>query len=266
MKTILIVFTIFIVLSCANEKQAEMHEPKQLQKSSVAEVNKRTVRIENTFPHDTSAFTQGLVVRNGFFYETTGRNGMSSIRKVEIATGKVLKKEALEAQYFGEGMTVLRGSAYMLTWMNQAGLIYDINTLKQTGRFAYSGEGWGLTTDGKQLFKSNGSNIISVHNPENFQFVRNINVTFNGQPLTNINEMEWIKGKIWANIWQTPQIVVINPTNGIVEEILDLSALQGEIVFAENTDVLNGIAYDDEKDIVYVTGKCWPKVFQVSFE
>ena len=266
MKTTFVLIALLIIASCSNDKVPAMYDSKPAPNVMSAMVERKRVAIVNSYAHDTSAFTQGLVVKDGFFYESTGRNGFSSIRKVDIKTGKVVLLENLPSELFGEGMAIIGKQAYMLTWLNQQGLMFDVQTLRQTGTFSYMGEGWGLTTDGTNLYKSNGSNIISVHTTNKFELLKNITVTLNGKPLTNINELEWIRGKIWANIWQTSEIVVINPTTGVVEQVLDLSGLQQEITFASNTDVLNGIAYDSTNAAVYVTGKCWPKVFQITVE
>jgi glutamine cyclotransferase len=224
----------------------------------------QTYSVVKTFPHDPTAFTQGLIVHQGQFIESTGQLGQSTIRKVAIATGTVRSRTALENQYFGEGCTVLGGKAYMLTWLNQTAFIFDAATLRKTGEVRYAGEGWGLTNDGTHLIMSNGSNVLTYLDPASFRVIRSVPVTFNGSPLANLNELEWIEGEIWANVWQTDNIVRIDPGTGHVKAIIDLTGLLPADRRTEDTDVLNGIAYDAASKAVYVTGKNWPSVFQIS--
>jgi glutamine cyclotransferase len=220
-------------------------------------------RVQAIFPHDVNAFTQGLVVHDGAFLESTGQYGFSSLRRVAIKTGKVDRIEKIDARYFGEGMTVLNGRIYMLTYLNQQGFIFDASTLRKISEFTYFGEGWGLTTDGSRLYMSNGTSSITVHDPEGFRVVRSISITFNGNPVTNLNELEWVQGEIWANVWQTDKIVRINPETGIVTGIIDVSGILPNAKRTPTTDVFNGIAWDSTNGRIYVTGKNWPSVFQI---
>ena len=225
----------------------------------------RDYTVVNTYPHDHAAFTQGLLYLNGFLYESTGQYGQSSLRKVELKTGKVLQQVPVSGEFFAEGLALLNGKLYQLTWQSKTGFIYDLDTFKQTGQFFYQTEGWGLTTDGKSLILSDGSDQIRFIDPATFTVQRTINVRENNQPVANLNELEFIKGEIYANIWQTDRIVRIDPKTGQVLRDYDLSGLlpdQDRV----NADVLNGIAYDPDGDHLYVTGKYWPKLFEIKLK
>jgi glutamine cyclotransferase len=219
--------------------------------------------IVNAWPHDPGAFTQGLIYLNGGFVESTGLNGRSSLRKVELTTGKVQQQTRLSDEYFGEGMTVLGNRVYQVTWRNQKGFVYDLATFAPIKEFTYTGEGWGLTTDGHLLILSDGTATLRFLDPETFQVTRSVEVTNNGQPMSQLNELEYIRGEIYANIWQTNSIVRINPATGNVTGVIDFTGLLPLQDRQPNTDVLNGIAYDDAQDRLFVTGKNWPKIFEV---
>lgn len=226
----------------------------------------RAWSVVRTLPHDSMAFTQGLIVRNGVFLESTGQYGQSSVRRVAIATGAVQRRVAMDPMVFGEGMTELNGILYVLTWQNQKGFKLDATTLKTLGSFTYTGEGWGLTTDGTKLYMSNGTDMIAVYREGSFVFERFISVTLNGNPLRNLNELEWIDGAIWANVWQTDQIVRIDPSTGAVTDIVDLATLYPAAARGPFADVLNGIAYDSASKAIYVTGKNWPTMYQIAIK
>ena len=234
-----------------------------------AKLPEYTYQIVKTYPHDREAFTQGLVVYNGLFYEGTGgKNGdpfYSSIRKVEIETGKVLQKFDLARDFFGEGITVLNDKIYQLTWREGIGFVYDLNDFKLLREFRYSGEGWGLTHDGKNLIMSDGTHVIRFVNPETFETVRTISVfDQKGKPLMEINELEYIKGEIWANIWGEGEIVRIDPATGKLLGVIDLEKLADEQMKGDrNADVLNGIAYDESADRIFITGKKWRNLFEI---
>ncbi len=223
----------------------------------------QTYSVVKTLPHDVKAFTQGMVVHNGHFLESTGQLGQSSIRKVAISTGVVKDIDRMEDRFFGEGLTVLNGRAYVLTWLNQIAFVYDAATLRKTGQFSYAGEGWGLTNDGTHLIMSNGTNVLTYLDPASFRVVRSLPVTFNGSPLANLNELEWIDNEIWANVWQSDNIVRIDPQTGHVKAVIDLTGILPSEKRTPETDVLNGIAYDPSTKALYVTGKNWPNVFQI---
>ena len=226
-------------------------------------------KIINTFPHDKNAYTQGLEYKDGFLYETTGRKGESTLRKVDLKTGEVLQKVALDKKYFGEGMTIINNKIYWLTWQARKGFIYDLNTFKQIGEFDYnhSNEGWGLTHNNNELIKSDGTNKIWFLNPENQTEKRNIQVYTNKIPVDNLNEIELIDDKIYANKWQKNSIVIINSKTGVVEGVADLNGLSSIVSkdqnLEPNDDVLNGIAYDKENNRLFVTGKHWSKLFEI---
>ena len=226
-------------------------------------------KIVNTFPHDKDAYTQGLEYKDGFLYETTGRRGQSTLRKVDLKTGDVLKKIDLDKKYFGEGMTILNNKIYWLTWQARKGFVYDLDTFKQIDEFDYnnSKEGWGLTHNDAELIKSDGTNKIWFLDAKNQKEKRNIQVYTNKYPVDNLNEIELINGKVYANKWQQNSIVIINPETGVVEGVANLNGLR-DIVAKEQSlepsdDVLNGIAYDTENNRLFVTGKHWGKLFEI---
>lgn len=222
----------------------------------------QTYRLVQRLPHDTKAFTQGLVVHNGQFLESTGQRGSSELRRVNIMSGRVEQRVPLESRFFGEGMTVLDGKAYYLTWMGQQGFMYDAATFERLGSFPYMGEGWGLTTNGTDLFMSNGTDVITVRDRD-FRFLSSFQVTRDGRSQSYLNELEWINGEIWANVWQKDEIVRIDPATGNVKSVVDLTGLLPEDERPPTADVLNGIAYDSTSEAIYVTGKNWPYVYQI---
>jgi glutaminyl-peptide cyclotransferase len=219
-------------------------------------------RIVKVYPHDASAFTQGLQYLDGFFYEGTGLNGRSSIRKVAPETGKVLQQRMVPGEFFGEGITVWKNDLIELTWQSHVAFVYDRATFEPKKRFTYPGEGWGLTTDGTNLVMSDGTDELRVLDPVTFTEKRRIKVTAGGAPLRNLNELEYMKGEILANIWMTEYVARVAPDTGRVTAYIDL---RGLLTAAEraNTDVLNGIAYDAKQDRLFVTGKLWPKLFEI---
>ena len=222
-----------------------------------------TYRVVNTWPHDRGAFTQGLIYLKGVFFESTGLNGQSTLRRVEPQTGRVLQQVTVPAQYFAEGMTELGGKIFQLTWQNQKGFVYDLGTFAPLAEFSYTGEGWGLTTDGQSLIMSDGTEQIRFLDPATFRVTRTIRVIQHGQPLKQLNELEYVKGEIFANLWQTQLVVRIDPANGRVLGMIDFSGLLSAADYARGTDVLNGIAYDAAGDRLFITGKNWPKLFEV---
>lgn len=221
------------------------------------------VRIIKTYPHDPSAFTQGLIFANGFLYESTGLNGKSSLRQLELETGRVLKKYDLLFQYFGEGLTLWHGSLIQLTWTSGKGFVYNLQSFAVEREFSYSGEGWGLTNDGKSLIMSNGTEELIFLNPATLVRQRSLRVLDNCEPVRLLNELEYIKGEIFANIWQEDFVAIISPQTGEVTGWIDMSALRGELPPASNAEALNGIAFDAGKDKIFVTGKLWPLLFEI---
>jgi glutaminyl-peptide cyclotransferase len=219
--------------------------------------------IQHVYPHDPGAFTQGLQYVDGVLYEGTGLNGRSSIRKVNLETGEVLQQRSVPAAYFGEGIVVWHNRLIELTWQSQVAFIYDRDTFNPTGTFHYEGEGWGLTHDGKNLVMSDGSAALRVLDPDTFAERRRINVSANGVPVRNLNELEWVQGEIFANVWQTNYIARVSPATGAVTGWIDLHGLL-TAEEARRADVLNGIAYDAAHDRLFVTGKLWPKIFELT--
>lgn len=220
--------------------------------------------VKNTYPHDPQAFTQGLFYKNGFLYESTGRNGLSTVRKVELATGKPLQKKDIAAEFFGEGIADIDGKIIALTWQSQTGFVFDLKTFALKQRFRYTGEGWGLASDQKQLYMSDGSAFIRVLNTE-LKEVRRFQVLAEGAPIDRLNELEWVDGELFANVWGTDVIARIDPATGKVSGWIDLrTLLPADKRGTDSVDaVLNGIAYDSKQRRLFVTGKLWPKLFEI---
>lgn len=229
--------------------------------SCSAKVERYKIEVVKAYPHDTGSYTQGLFWHDGSLYESTGLNGKSSFRKVDLQSGQALTKLPFNRKYFVEGSVILGDKLYILTWTNKVIFIYDANTLEYRSTYSYPREGWGLTTDGKSLISSDGSSRIYFLTPE-LKFERSINVTLNGRAVRYLNELEWIDGRIWANVYTTDTIVIINPDTGIVEATVDCEGLLPERLRTSDTDVLNGIAVDSEGRI-FLTGKNWPELYEV---
>ena len=222
-----------------------------------------TYVVEKEYPHDPKAYTQGLLLRNGYLYESTGQRGASSLRKVELATGKVLQQHDLDAKYFGEGLEYLNGKLFQLTWTGNTCFIYDFATFEPRGSFNYSTQGWGLTTDGTILYLSDGSENIYILDSTNFRITNTLQVYTEQGSLNYINELEWVEGKIYANIYTTDLVAIINPTNGVVEGLVHLDGLLRPSASGTKAEVLNGIAYDAHDKRFYLTGKYWPYLYRV---
>lgn len=224
-----------------------------------------SVRVVKSFPHDPTAFTQGLEYYDGFLYESTGLKGKSSLRKVDVATGRVLQSVLLPPEYFGEGLTIFHGKIYQLTWLSKTGFIYDLRSFRKTAEFHFESEGWGLTHDEHSLILSDGTNQIQFIDPTTFQVQRRLEVYAEREAVVNLNELEYIDGLIYANIWHSPRIVRIDPRTGQVLAWLDLEKISAKEQ-REPEDVLNGIAYDREGDRLFITGKDWPELLQIKIE
>jgi len=222
-----------------------------------------TYQVKNTYPHDQSAFTEGLVFENGVLYEGTGLYEYSNLRRVELETGKVLQIRELPNQYFGEGITIYKNKIIQLTWKSHLGFVYDKYNFELLQEFNYPTEGWGITYDGNYLIMSDGTSTLHFLDPETFEEISQIEVYENDIPIIKINELEYVQGEIFANIWLTERIARINPLTGQVTGWIDLKGILSPEDRSEKVDVLNGIAYDAKNDRLLVTGKFWPKLFEI---
>jgi glutaminyl-peptide cyclotransferase len=220
-----------------------------------------SVEQVRSYPHDSTAFTQGLVWRGGRLYESTGRYGESTLRLVELETGRVLQRAELGQQYFAEGLAAVGDSLYQLTWKEGVAFIWDPATLRKISQVSYNGEGWGLTSDGQRLIVSDGSSYLSFVDPVTFQLDTTLRVTDAGRPVDQLNELEWVKGEVWANVWHTQRIARIDPRTGRVKGWLDFTPLIPPV--SDPEAVLNGIAYDPDADRLLVTGKLWPRLYEI---
>ncbi len=222
-----------------------------------------TYKVIRVYPHDPQAFTQGLVIDQGVLYEGTGRYGRSSLRRVDLATGNVLQFHDLPASFFGEGITVFGAQIIQLTWRSRLGFVYDKEQFTLLQQFSYPSEGWGITHDGRRLIMSDGTAILSFLDPKRLVEVRRIHVHDHAGPVMRLNELEYVQGAIYANVWQTDRIARIDPQTGRVTAWIDLTGLLSPQDRQQPVDVLNGIAYDAERNRLFVTGKLWPKLFEI---
>lgn len=220
-------------------------------------------RVVHVYPHDPQAFTQGLIYLDGHLYESTGLNGHSTLREVDLETGRVIREISIPPQYFGEGLTNWGNTLVQLTWKAHLGFVYDRNTFQLIRTFHYPWQGWGLTQDGRHLILSDGSATLHFLNPRTFAEVRSIHVTDHGKPVEELNELEYIRGEIYANVWMTNKIVRISPVTGRVLGTINLTGLLPAIEVRSQDAVLNGIAYDAAHNRLFVTGKLWPRLFQI---
>ena len=227
-----------------------------------ATVKEYKLEVVAEYTHDTDSYTQGLFFHNGKMYETTGLNGKSTLRLVDMQTGKPLKKLDFDKKYFLEGSVVLGENLYILTWENRVAFIYDADTMEYKSSWTYPREGWGITTDGRQLIASDGSANLYFMDGD-FKLDRKVTVTFDDRPVRWLNELEYIDGKIWANIYTTDEIAIINPKNGKVEGVVDCRGLLPNRLRKPSTDVLNGIAFNPDDGRIYLTGKNWPKLYEI---
>lgn len=245
MRIILLTLMSFVLLGCAD-----------------ARVKEYAIKVVAEYPHDTEAYTQGLFFHEGMMYESTGLHGESTFRKVDLETGKALKRLDFDKKYFIEGSVMMDGSLYLLTWESRTAFVYDAGTLEYKASWKYPREGWGLTTDGKQLIASDGSaNLYFMDG--NFALKRRQTVTIDGRPVRFLNELEYIDGKVWANVYTSDEIVIIDPKDGKVEGVIDCRGLLPKSLYTAETDVLNGIAYDSQTKRIFLTGKNWPKLYEV---
>jgi glutamine cyclotransferase len=273
LKTLTVVFVLVLIiagvynyynyLNLPEDTDNEDNSDKDNDNSTATEnVTTYSYSIINSYPHDSSAFTQGLVYEDNVLYEGTGLRGSSSLRKVELDTGKVLQIRNLSSELFGEGVTIFQDNIIQLTWRSNIGFVYDKSSFELLGEFNYSTEGWGLTHDNNRLIMSDGTDELYFLDPETYEKTGKIQITDNGTPVVKLNELEYINGKIYANVWQTDRIAIISPETGEILSWIELNGLlSAEEV--ETAGVLNGIAYDSENQRLFVTGKLWPKIFEI---
>lgn len=269
MKALAIILVLFNLLTtviseagCENEETTIPPASTPAQ-TDVPSVSIYTYNIVTSYPHDRNAFTQGLVIEDGVLYEGTGLNGRSSLRRVDLETGEVEQIRELPAQFFGEGITVHGDTIIQLTWQSNVGFVYDKESFELLGDFNYPTEGWGITHDGKHLIMSDGTATLRFLDTETYEEVSRVEVSGENGPVTKLNELEYIQGRIYANVWQTDRIAIIAPETGHLTGWIELGGLLRAEDFSEPVDVLNGIAYDAEKDRLFVTGKLWPRLFHI---
>jgi glutamine cyclotransferase len=241
-----------------------LNKPKEIRSSLPEEFTPvMTYEVLNTYPHDPNAFTQGLLYHEGYLYESTGLYGESSLRQVDLETGEVLFRVDLGDEYFGEGLTLFEGELFQLTWREGKGFVYDLADFSLTRTFYYSTEGWGLTHDGQRLILSDGTNTLYFLDPDSLAVTGSVAVTYPFGAVQRLNELEYIRGEVFANIWQTDDIVRIDPATGQVKGWINLGGILTKDLRTANTDVLNGIAYDPDGDRLFITGKRWPKLYEI---
>jgi len=280
---LLILFTIFAT-SCKTENPVNRqnvnvnsiintNKTANLPSQTTGKIPIYTYEIVNTFKHDSKAFTQGLVFHNGFLYESTGQKGDSTVRKVEINSGRVLQNHDLSDAFFAEGMTVLNDRIYQITWQENTAFVYDANDFKLLNELKYQGEGWGLTDDGTNLIMSDGTHVIRIVEPETFKTTRTLVILDeNGKPLLDLNELEYVKGEIWANVWHSERIgkpnhiARIDPNSGKLLGWINLQGISPDDVERDSENTLNGIAYDETGDRIFVTGKKWRNLYEIKLK
>lgn len=269
----LVIATMLFMAACDNEPAPPQTAEPPTESSDIVVPSVMSYNIVNTYPHDTKAFTEGLEFHDGVLYESTGQYGESEMRTVELTTGKILQATKMDERYFGEGMTVHNGKIYQLTYREGKGFVYDAKTLKAIGSFTFNTpEGWGMTNNGAQLIFNDGGSVLYFMDPSSFAVVKQLKVTDERGPVNQVNEMEFIKGYIYANQWMTDLILKIDTATGKVVARADLSSLRQQAGIPgftgreDGPDVLNGIAYDEATNRIFITGKNWPKLFEVRLD
>lgn len=235
--------------------------PNNEQNNQIGPIN-YTYTIRKTYPHDTSAFTEGLVYSDGYLYESTGLNGDSTLRKEDLITGEILQQISLDPQYFGEGIAIIGGKIVQLTWQSQIGFIYNSTSFKQLDQFAYPTEGWGITNDGKSLIMSDGTATLYFLNPETYERTGTVQVHDGNMSVNMLNELEYVNGSVYANVWHEDRIAIINPKTGEVQGWINLAGIYKNPI-TDSEDVLNGIAFDSANERLFVTGKRWSQLFEI---
>ncbi len=259
---LIVVLGTLAIYSCQNVPESPDY-PGPVDSTTLYDIPLYTYKVVNIYPHDRNAFTQGLVFENGFLYEGTGLHGHSTLRRVELETGRILQSREIPGPFFGEGITIYGNRIIQLTWEAHVGYVYDKESFRLLREFNYSTEGWGITYDGKRLIMSDGTSTLRFLDPETFSEIGRIEVFDNDGPVSRLNELEYVQGEIYANVWQTDRIARISPETGRVTGWIDLAGLLSPEDRSEAVDVLNGIAYDVVNDRLFVTGKLWPKVFEI---
>ena len=240
--------------------------PLQSWAESTSAVTEYHYKVIDTLSHSDALYTQGIEIYRGHFYESAGRYGESRLIQRSLDSSEAIQTFNLSDKIFAEGLTLLNNKIYQLSWKSQRGFVYDISSFKQIASFSYQGQGWGLCNNGSELIMSNGSDQLTFLNPDNFSVTKKIAVSLDGAPVKKLNELEWVNGLIYANIWQSDWIVIIDPDSGVVVGKADLSGLLPKMLTTAKTDVLNGIAYDHDNKKLYVTGKYWPRIYQLELE
>ena len=263
MRFAILLLPLAVLFACGGRANSSAMAASEVAQPAIITPKKYNYIIRNTYPHQRSSYTQGLFWYDGSLWESVGEYGHSKMMRVELESGRAMKSVSLPKREFGEGAVLLDSTIYQITWREGVAHLYDVPSLKERTTIRYSGEGWGIATDGKWLYMSDGTDKIYKLDPATFKRVATIAVTFNGQALGMINEMEWIDGKLWANVYLTESIVVIDPATGQIEGVLDLTGLLSEAEMEPTTDVLNGIAYDEATGRIFITGKKWPKLFEI---
>ena len=263
MRFAILLLPLAVLFACGGRASSSAVVASEVAQPAIITPKKYNYIIRNTYPHQRSSYTQGLFWYDGSLWESVGEYGRSKMMRVEMESGRAMKSVSLPKREFGEGAVLLDSTIYQITWREGVAHLYDVPSLKERTTIRYSGEGWGIATDGKWLYMSDGTDKMYKLDPATFKRVATIAVTFDGQSLGMINEMEWIDGKLWANIYLTDNIVVIDPATGQIEGVLDLTGLLSEADMEPTTDVLNGIAYDKATGRIFITGKNWPKLFEI---
>lgn len=263
MRFAILLLPLAVLFSCGGRANSTAVASSEVARPAIVTPKNYNYIIRNTYSHARTSYTQGLFWYDGTLWESTGEYGRSKMQRVELESGRVVKSVALPKREFGEGAVLLDSTIYQITWREGVAHLYDVPSLEERKTLKYAGEGWGIATDGEWLYMSDGTDKIYKLDPATFKRVATIAVTFNGQSLSLLNELEWIDGKLWANVYLTEKIVVIDPKSGQVEGVLDLAGLLSEADMDSTTDVLNGIAYDEATGRIFITGKNWPKLFEI---
>lgn len=266
MKTILQFFLCLVTIVACNNSSVSNNNESITEHSATNNIAtiKPQIEVVAQYSHNIKYFTEGLEFKDSILLESTGQFGESFLMKLNVQTGKELQKITLDKKFFGEGITCINNKLFMVTYQTEKGFIFDYNTLKKISEFSYKGEGWGMTNDGKQIIMSNGSDKLSFRNANTFAEEKTLPITYNNQPISNINELEFVDGYIYANIFQTNKIIKINASTGIVENIYDFESIENQArTINPSIDVLNGIAYNKKSKSFFITGKFWPTLYEV---